>query len=110
MDIKLPIYDGKIVDKVYVAESYDIMFGTVEDFIGVLDLESFTTGNDSDVVKGVAKAIPGAIGMVKPLLKDVFDGLTDEELKRCKLKDIISCVADIIKFSVAEIAKGTKGN
>lgn len=110
MEIKLPVYDGKIIDKVYTAESYDIMFGTVEDFISVLDLENFTTGKDSDILKGVATAIPGAIGMVKPLLKDVFEGLTDDELKHCKLKDIVSCVAAIIKSAIAEITKSATGN
>lgn len=103
MEIKLPIYNKKEVVKTYTAETYDIMFGTVEDLIGVLDLDKFTSGDDKDFLKGIALAVPGAFGLIKPLLKDVFDGLTDEEIKHCKLADVIKVIVSIIKFSISQI-------
>ena len=106
MEIKLPVYEKREVVKTYTAETYDILFGTVEDLINVLDLESFTTGKDADLVKGVARAIPGAFGMIKPLLKDIFPGLTDEELRNCKAVDIARALVSIIKYSVAQIMSG----
>lgn len=105
MEIKLPIYEKKQVVKTYRAETYDIMFGTVEDLIGVLDFDKFTSGKDEDLIKGVALAIPKAFGLVKPLLKDIFEGLTDEEIKNCRMSDIIVALAAIIKFSVAQIVQ-----
>ena len=32
MDLKLNIYDKKEITKTYTAETYDLMFGTVEDY------------------------------------------------------------------------------
>ncbi len=106
MELKLPIYENKKVVKIYTAETYDVMFGTVEDLINVLDIEKFTSGKDADLVQSVAAAIPKVFGLVKPLLKDIFEGLTDDELKRCKLSDIIKVLSNVIKFSITQMNTG----
>lgn len=103
MEVKLNVYQGREVVKTYTAETYNIMFGTVEDLIGVIDIDKFTSGDDKDFVRGVALAIPGVMELIKPLLKDVFDGLTDEEIKHCRLSEIVNVVAKIIKFSIGQI-------
>lgn len=103
MEIKLPIYEGKQVAKIYTAETYDIMFGTVEDLIDAVDMEKFMSGNNNDLVEGVAKAIPKIFGMIKPLFKDIFEGLTDEEIKHTKVKDVAKVIVAIVKFSVSQV-------
>lgn len=104
MEIKLPIYEKRQVVKTYTAETYDIMFGTVEDLIGVIDVDKFLNGDDKDFVRGIASALPGVFGLIKPLLKDIFDGLTDDEIKCCRLSDIVNVVVKVIKSSIAQIA------
>lgn len=108
MEIKLPIYEKKQVVKTYTTETYDIMFGTVEDLIKAIDFDSFTTGKEEDLIKGVAKAIPGVFGFIKPLLKDIFDGLTDDEIKHTKLSDVAQVVVKVIKFSMAQVIVDAK--
>ena len=103
MEIKLPIYEGKQVAKIYTAETYDIMFGTVEDLIDAVDMEKFMSGNNNDLVEGVAKAITKIFGMIKPILKDIFEGLTDEEIKHTKVKDVAKVIVAIVKFSVSQV-------
>ncbi len=107
MEIKLEIYDRRKVVKTYTAESYDIMFGTVEDLISVLDLDKIMSGDDKELVQAVAHAIPKVFNMVKPLLKDIFEGLTDEEIKHARLSDIAKCLLTIVKFSIAQITGET---
>lgn len=107
MEIKLEIYDRRKVVKTYTAESYDIMFGTVEDLISVLDLDKIMSGDDKELVQAVAHAIPKVFNMVKPLLKDIFEGLTDEEIKHARLSDIAKCLLIIVKFSIAQITGET---
>lgn len=107
MEIKLEIYDRRKVVKTYMAESYDIMFGTVEDLISVLDLDKIMSGDDKELVQAVAHAIPKVFNMVKPLLKDIFEGLTDEEIKHARLSDIAKCLLIIVKFSIAQITGET---
>lgn len=103
MEIKLPIYNKKELVKTYTVESYDVTFGTVEDLIGVIDLDNFTSGKDEDLIRGVALALPKVFGLIKPLLKDIFDGLTDDEIKKCRMTDITKALVAVIKFSVAQI-------
>ena len=108
MEIKLPIYEKKQVVKTYTAETYDIMFGTVEDLINVVDFDNFTTGKEEDLIKGVAQAIPAVFGFIKPLLKDVFEGLSDDEIKHTKLSDVAQVVVKVIKFSMSQVIVDAK--
>lgn len=107
MEIKLPVYEKKQIVKTYTAEAYNVMFGTVEDLVGVIDFEKFTTGKDADLIKGVAMAIPKAFGFIKPLLKDIFDGLTDDEIKHCRVTDIAKVIIAVVKFTTGQIVEGS---
>lgn len=105
MSLILNIYDPKTkeIAKTYTAETVDIMFGTVEDIIEVIDMDKL---NDNMVW---AKVIGVAIKQLRPLLKEVFDGLTDEELKCTKIKELVPLFKDIFKFIMSEI-NGLGGN
>ncbi len=106
MDLKLSIYEKKKVIKTYTAETYDLMFGTVEDLLDVIDIDNIQAGDKTQLVKAIAKILAHSLDIVKPLLKDIFEGLTDEELRNVKLKDIIDVLANIITYSINQITKG----
>lgn len=109
MDFKLNIYEKKKVVKTYTAETYDLMFGTVEDLIDLIDLDQLKNGTDAEIIKLVGKVIINGMGIIKPLLKDIFEGLTDEELKNTKVSEISTALVEIVKFSISQITKGTNG-
>ena len=109
MDLKLNIYEKKKIVKTYTAETYDLMFGTVEDLIDLIDLDQLKNGTDAEIIKLVGKVIINGMGIIKPLLKDIFEGLTDEELKKTKVSEISTALVEIVKFSIAQITKGTNG-
>lgn len=109
MDLKLNIYEKKKVVKTYTAETYDLMFGTVEDLIDLIDLDQLKNGSDIEIIKLVGKIIVSGMGTIKPLLKDIFEGLTDEELKKTKVSEISTALVEIVKFSILQITKGTNG-
>lgn len=93
-EIILNIYSAENkqeIEKTYSVNSVDLLFGTVEDLLNVIDLDKV---NDD---KEVAIMIVKAWGQLKPFLKDVFPGLTDEEIKRIKINDIIPVFSDIFK-------------
>ena len=91
MEIKLNIYKGKKIEKTYTATSYDLMYGTVEDFINIIDVDKI---NDEIAVAGM---IVKGFGQVKPLLMDVFEGLTEEELKNTKIKELVTVIIELGK-------------
>lgn len=98
MQLVLNIYDRetKVIAKQYVAESVDILFGTVEDIIEAVD------ENKIDDNLELAKVIVVSLKKIKPLLKEVFVGLTDEELKNTKVKELVPLFINIIKGMVDE--------
>lgn len=96
-DLKLNIYNGKTVEKTYIAEEIDIMFGTVEDLLDVIDFDNLN--DEKEVVKVVIKTLNN----LKPFLKQIFDGLTDEEIKRTKVKELIPLFVKIVKYSIDEL-------
>ena len=95
--LKLNIYDGKKIEKTYVAEEIDIMFGTVEDLLDVIDFDNLN--DEKEVVKVVIKTLNN----LKPFLKQIFDGLTDDEIKRTKVKELVPLFVDIVKYSINEL-------
>ena len=109
MELKLNIYKGKEVVKTYSADTYDLTFGTMEDFIEIIDLDKLTSGSQEEFTTAGAKLITGGIKQLKPLLLDVFPGLTEEELRDAKVKDLITIILEILKYSIMQIQGASKG-
>lgn len=91
MELILNVYsvDKKEIEKVYRVDSLDLMFGTVEDIINVIDIDKI---NDNTAV---AMMIVKAWWQLKPFLKDIFPGVTDDEIKRVKINEMIPLFSDI---------------
>jgi len=99
MQLTLNIYNPqtKEVVKTYTTETVDILFGTVEDLIDIIDIDKMNDNAE------LAKVILVAMKKVKPLLKEVFDGLTDEDLKNTKIKELVPLFMNIVRYAMAEI-------
>jgi hypothetical protein len=74
------------------------MFGTIEDLLEVIDFDKVE--DNVEVGKMILKILP----QIKPFLKDVFAGLTDDELKRTKVKELIPLFINIFKFALDELS------
>ena len=109
MDLKLNIYEKRKIVKTYTAETYDLMFGTVEDLLNIIDIDNIQAGDKTELIKAVAKVLAHSMDIVKPLLKDVFDGLTDEELRNTSIKEIVDVLSNIVTYSINQITKGNSG-
>ena len=104
--IKLNIYgDNKEIVKTYETGSYDLMFGTVEDFVSIIDFDKVDDQTE------LAKMVVNGLGKLKPLLKDVFPEITDEEMKHTKVAEMVTCIMQIAS-SVADSLShvGSEGN
>lgn len=106
MELKLNIYNRREVEKTYINDTYDLMFGTVEDFLELIKIDEMKEISDKEIIILVGKAIPKGMGTIKELLKDVFEGITEEELKHTKVKEITNLLVNIVKSSIIEIEKG----
>ena len=102
----LNIYQKKKVVKTYQADTYDLMFGTVEDVADALDLDSLKTGSDGEIMQMICKLIIQSKDTVKDLLKDIFDGLTDEELRCTRMTEQAAVLLEVVTYTFKEMRKG----
>jgi len=95
----LKIYDarGKKVVKEYSAATYDLMFGTVMSLMDLLKIE------DLENQVELLKVIHNAWTEIKSVLSEVFPGVTDEEWKHVKVKELLPIIINIAKFAVADM-------
>ena len=95
--LTLNIYNGKQVVKTYTAEEINIEFGTVEDLLDVIDFDKLT--DENEVVKVVIKVL----SQLKPFLKQIFEGVTDEEIKHTRVNELVPLFIQIVKSIIAEL-------
>ena len=101
--MKLNIYDHKEVIKTYEANAYELMFGTVEDLIDAAKLDKIESGTDAEIVMAATNLVTTSMDTVKDLLKDVFDGLTDDEIRHTRVSEIVNVIVDIIMYAISQI-------
>lgn len=112
MELTLNIYEKNKIIKTYTAESYFLDYGTVEDIINTVDVDGILNGKtDEEIGMAIFKVLPGIMNIVKPLLKDIFDGLTDAEIKKTRIREIKDVIFNIIVFTINDImGNGTEKN
>lgn len=104
--MKLNIYNKKEIVKTYEVDTYDLMFGVLEDVADAIKLDELKTGTDVEIIKMVGNLVITSMGTVKELLKDIFEGITDDELKNTKVSEIATVLVDVVKFTLNQLSKG----
>ncbi|EGT4908113.1 hypothetical protein DAF77_14120 [Clostridioides difficile] len=100
MELKLNIYSKENkneIEKTYVTDTVNIMFGTIEDIFEIVDIEKIN--DNEEIVKMVIKGMK----LLKPFLKNVFDGLSDDELRQTNIKELVVVFVEIFKYTFNEI-------
>ncbi len=99
MEIKLNIYNGKEVVKVYTAETIDFSFGVIEDILDALDLENMKTGSKTELAGVIIKCSK----QLKPFLRDMFPGVTDEEIRNTHIQNLIEVFKGLYEYATKEL-------
>lgn len=102
--MKLNVYKNQTdIEKTYEIDNYDIMYGTVEDVLSVFDdIEDYSDNTQ------IFKIIQKNRHKLNDLLKDIFPDLTDDELRRIKLKELIPVFMELFKY--VQMSFGTEKN
>lgn len=102
MELTLNICDKKDKSKIvkkYRAETVDFSFGVVEDVLNILDFDSMKTGNNKEIAVMVVKAA----GQLKPFLKDLFPGVTDEEIRCVQMSNLVTVFRGLVQYATQEL-------
>ena len=108
--MKLNIYNKKQIVKTYEADTYDLMFGTLEDIAEAVHIDDIKTGTDSEILTMAVNTVINSMDTVKDLIKDIFEGITDEELKQTKVSEIAEVLLDVIKYTFTQMGKMSRKN
>lgn len=110
MELELKVYKTrslKAVEKTYKENDFRLSFGACEDILHAINIELFTGNLDALSEEGKAaeltKMVIDALPVIKDILKDVFEGLTDDELKRTSIQDIVKVVVSIITYATTSL-------
>lgn len=96
MQLKLTVYTGK-KPKTYTTDTIDCSFGVIEDVIAELDFEKI---NDK---KQLTAMVLKASKQLRPFLKDIFHGISDEEIRSAKMSDIVNIFKNIYTYAIEEL-------
>lgn len=101
MELTLNIYEGKKVKKTYTAETIDFSFGVVEDILDALNFENMKTGDKTELATMVVKCSK----QLKPFLKDLFDGVTDDEIRHTRMQNLIEIFKGLYDYATKELTQ-----
>lgn len=111
--MKLNIYKNqREIIKTYECDRYRLMYGTIMDLTNIIDLQlvvDYLQGkeiSDERFVENLIDLITNSMNLINGLLKDMFEGLTDEELKQTDIYEIIQIVIEVASESVPLIKSG----
>lgn len=104
--MKLNIYEKRKIVKTYEADAYDLPFGVIEDVADVINLDSLETGSNAELIKVAGNVVLKCKDTVKDLMKDIFEGITDEELKKTKVTDVAQVLIEVVKYTAEQLSKG----
>ena len=104
--MKLNIYEKRQVVKTYEADDYDLPFGVVEDVADVINLDAIETGSNTELIKAAGNIVLKCKDTVKNLMKDIFEGITDEELKKTKVTEMAQVLIEVVKYTADQLSKG----
>lgn len=104
MELKLNVYkDGK-VEKTYTAKDFTLMTGTCEDILKLIDIDKFNDGLNNDAaIMEIVKIVIKAFGKFRPLMQEIFTGLSDEEYSRTSIKEVASVVIQVVTYTITEL-------
>ena len=95
--MKINIYKNqREIEKTYEVDEYDIMYGTIQDIFEVLD-DGLDKLKDEDQM---LKLVTENRSKLEDLILDIFasEGLTKEELRRTKLKELVPLFIDLFAY------------
>ena len=103
--MKLNIYEKKKIVKTYEADEYALTFGVVEDVAEAVRIDEIKTGTDAEILKLAVNLVLKSTGTVRDLMKDIFDGITDEELRKTTVVELAQVLVDVVKYTFEQIGK-----
>ena len=105
MELRLNVYDGTEVVKTYVSQDFELLTGTCEDILKIIDtqkvIELMNSGDE--LGKFLLKKVVIQYEDFKPILMRAFNGITEEEYRNTRMAEVGNIIVCIIVYSVQQL-------
>lgn len=105
MELRLNVYDGTEVVKTYVSQDFELLTGTCEDILKIIDtqkvIELMNSGDE--LGKFLLKKVVIQYEDFKPILMRAFSGITEEEYRNTRMAEVGNIIVCIIVYSVQQL-------
>lgn len=118
MELKLDIYRTRFckkddIEKTCTANDFELSLGVCEDVLNMINIDMFEGGlealSDESQKALFTSLVKNGLPFFKDMLKEIFE-ITDEEVSKTKLSDIVKVVISIVKFSFSQLASSLGAN
>ena len=106
MELKLNIYEGTEIVKTYVSQDFELMTGTCEDILRIIDTQKVIELAEKSTGELGSYLLKKAILQYddfRPLVMKAFAGVTEEEYRNTRMADVGVIIVSIIMYSVQQI-------
>ena len=104
MEFKINVHNGQTIEKTYIAKDYNLMMGTAEDILNVVDIDKLSGDIESaEAEMEIFKMIIKSFKMFAPMIQEIFPDLTDDEYRRVPVKEVARVVIQVLKYTVSEL-------
>lgn len=118
MELKLDIYKTRFckkgdIEKTCTANDFELSLGVCEDVLNMINIDMFEGGleaiSDDSKNELFTTLVRNGLPFFKDMIKEIFE-ITDEEVAKTKLSDIVKVVINIVKYSFSQLASSLGGN
>lgn len=106
MELKLNIYEGTEIVKTYVSQDFELMTGTCEDILRIIDTQKVIELAEKSTGELGSYLLKKAILQYddfRPLVMKAFAGVTEEEYRNTRMAEVGVIIVSIIMYSVQQI-------
>lgn len=106
MELKLNIYEGKEIVKTYVSQDFELMTGTCEDILRIIDTQKVIELAEKSTGELGSYLLKKAILQYddfRPLIMKAFAGVTEEEYRNTRMAEVGVIIVSIIMYSVQQV-------
>lgn len=97
MQLKLNVRTKEGSAKTYTTDTIDFSFGVVEDVLDALNLENLSDKNQ------IAIMVVKCSKQLRPFLKEIFEGVTDDELRTVKMSNLVEVFKGLYHYASVEL-------
>lgn len=111
MEFRINVYNGQTIEKTYVANKYNLMMGTAEDILALIDIDKLSGNlNSNDAEMEIFKIVLKSFKTFGQIIHEIFPELTEDEYRRVPVKEVARVIMQVLTHTLSELSSVSEKN